>query len=124
MTLALPHTLSSTDAEDGTPSIDRVQENFDELAKQFPIGNANLGIRTVRGTIVLAWAAAQVSAVGTVTHGLGAQPTSIVATVQAVGSGQHAFAEIGNQNATTFQVQGWSVAAFTGNLTVHWVAYS
>jgi hypothetical protein len=37
MTLPLPHTLSSTDNEDGTPSIDRVQENFDELAKQFPI---------------------------------------------------------------------------------------
>jgi hypothetical protein len=42
MTLPLPHTLSSTDNEDGTPSIDRVQENFDELAKQFPIASGNL----------------------------------------------------------------------------------
>jgi hypothetical protein len=123
MPLSLPWTFSKDDPA-GPEFEDRLQEVLDTFAQQFPVGNSSLSNRVVRGTIVLAWAAAQVSGVGTVTHGLGVQPAAILATVQAIGSGQHAFAEIGNQNATTFQVQGWATAAFTGNLTVHWVAYS
>jgi hypothetical protein len=124
MTLPLPHTLSSTDNEDGTPSIDRVQENFDELAKQFPIANANLGTRVVRGGTTATWAAAVASGVVTVTHGLGATPTAVVATFNAIGSGVHAWAEVGTVTSTTFQVQGVSNAAITATLGFYWVAYS
>jgi short-subunit dehydrogenase involved in D-alanine esterification of teichoic acids len=63
------------------------------------------------------------SGVVTVTHGLGATPTAVVATFNAVGSGVHAWAEVGTVTATTFQVQG-VVAAITATLGFYWVAYS
>lgn len=104
--MKLPFTLRDRDA----------QANFDRLTTL-------LGFNVLRkGTGSATWTAAQVSGAVTVSHGLGRTPTLVLVTFAAVGSGQHAFAEYGNVGASSFDVVGWSPAAFSASLGFSWLA--
>lgn len=123
MTQNWPWTFSKDDPA-GADLEDRIQDVLDAIGQQFPVGNANLSNRVVYGGNSATWVAAVASGVVTITHGLGSAPTAVVVTFSTIGSGVHAWGEVGNVGATTFQVQGVSPAAITATLGFYWVAYS
>lgn len=83
---------------------------------------AGTGRKVAFGSQTLTWAGGNTSDAPTVTHGLGVTPTAIVANVVCIGSGQMAFAVTGTPSTTTFPLQGYSIAVFTGTLSANWVA--
>lgn len=99
-----------------------MDRNFLRLG-ELTIGTGDLQLELRFGVVTLAYAAANTSNTVTVTHGLGRVPAAVVAT----SLGAPAFGNITNANivgstSTTFNINGETQAAFTGNVTLYWIA--
>lgn len=103
---------------DGSPAA----RNFDTLARSvLDTGGQTAGVRF--GVATLSFTASTNSASTTVAHGLGTTPVSIVATSK----NGSTFGQIPNCNThtigdTTFGLTGEVKTAFTGSVTVSWIA--
>lgn len=65
------------------------------------------------------------SAVFTVTHGLGSNPTAVIVTSAGIAGAQKIIYEVYAKNSTTFSVQAWNydgTEAANKNVTIYWMA--
>lgn len=125
MTLRLPYTLVT--------SMDDVQANFEQIG-QDGIGLSSLAATSARaaalkalgiarGVTTLTWAASQWSNNPTVTHGLGAVPTTIVATsMQGFGFVPFPVIDFDSITNTGFNIHGWLGSSETTTAVVGWIA--
>lgn len=132
MTVPLPWSLSKDDPS-GQDLEDRLQENFDKLAQQFPVAGGNLSNDVLRlavtgtsrkvafGSVSLTWTAAVSSAQATVTHGLGGAPVAVIATGDS-GLALGFYVIASSVGATTFDLQGVTTAAVSQTHTAYWLA--
>lgn len=98
------------------------QRALDAIRQAFPIGLEQLrGLKY--GTAALTFTASTNSATTAVTHGLGTTPTAVVATsLMAPGFGNIPNCNAYNFGATSFDLNGELTAAYTGSISVSWVA--
>lgn len=138
MTVPLPWSFGREEPA-GVYLENRLQEQFDALAQQFPVGSANLANDVLRlnttgtsrkvafGTAAIPWpGAAALSNAVTVAHGLGTTPIMFVMfMVDQTGSGK-CFAIGNNMDATNivgyFQTQSGFTPAAGNNGTAGWLA--
>lgn len=84
---------------------------------------AGTPLAVTAGTQVLTWAASTDSDTPSVTHGLGKVPALVVATCQnAPAFGQVFAANASSLGATAFNINGRVPVAYTGTISVGWVA--
>ena len=65
------------------------------------------------------------SAIFTVTHGLGANPSSVIVTSAGIGGGNKILFEVYTKNSTTFSVQAWNLdgtEAASKEVKIYWLA--
>lgn len=97
------------------------QQKFDALARAMAgFGGKSVEIRY--GTATLTFTASTDSAAVSVTHGLGRLPVSVVAMSFGSSFGRVANCNWASPTATTFLFAGEVKTAFTGTVTVTWIA--
>ncbi len=111
------------------------QQNLEEIRKQFPVGPANmatgqfLALASAGTARKVAWGSGTVtftdsatSAVSTITHGLGATPLVVLATLDI--TAYNTVVSTGNYGATTFDARGRYTPGglAPGVNTFYWIA--